>query len=613
MKKKILSLCMVVALAAVQIPAFVQAAELADGDVVWEENFENKAVGANVMEDTEHWAKSEIRGTNNGQYDYSATVAGNDGHKYLEISANLKDDGTSGGPTAGVVTKTVTEMGLAEGDVYTLSYDFKTELYNGYQTDYYHSISCDYADKNNIGSMSKHVYFSHSADSDNVSSINTYSTQDDKLTSIFGSGVRSLPSADLYISGWNSLQWVVYPATDNHAGYAELYLNGVYEGTLTNREGTAPEALVLAMYMQSGAESGTMYVDNIKVVKGAANGTAMAATTNTVVNAVTTGFEETDLANSVMPGVSQPSNTVKINNAKDYILFETAAGKSASDMAMHIYNTQVAEGETADSSSSENLEIFMNTNPSTKLYANGDSQEFSLDFAFDDVIQPFSITSGRMWSPDFKESNSSNYKAGNIVNVQQEKIKVGSIEFKLDEPLVSNTWYNLRLVLERGSSATPFKLYFTRADGTMQVFAGDFYNHYKKDYAGITKCLIEYTCNTNKKRGVMIDNFSIKNYIGGATPETVTASDAIELVDNGDGTVTASTIVDNATNPDAVLIVATYDGDTFSNAVIGTAGESASTLCEITASISKTDGQVVKAMLWDGIDTINPLLDVVSK
>ena len=77
MKKKILSLCMVVTLAAVQLPAIVQAAEFANGDVVWEETFEAKAVGADVMEDTEHWAKSEIRGTNNDMYDYSAKVATN--------------------------------------------------------------------------------------------------------------------------------------------------------------------------------------------------------------------------------------------------------------------------------------------------------------------------------------------------------------------------------------------------------------------------------------------------------------------------------------------------------------------------------------------------------
>ena len=104
MRKKILSLCVAAVLAAMQIPVLVNA-ELNDGDVVWEEGFEEKAVGYNIIDD-EHWARAEVRGTDNGLVDFSAAVAGSEGHKYLKIDANIADNSTRTGiPTAGVVTK----------------------------------------------------------------------------------------------------------------------------------------------------------------------------------------------------------------------------------------------------------------------------------------------------------------------------------------------------------------------------------------------------------------------------------------------------------------------------------------------------------------------------
>lgn len=621
MKKKILSLCMVVALAAMQAPAFVQAADVADGAVIWEETFEDKAVGANVMEDTEHWAKSERRGGNNGNYDYSAVIAGNDGHKYLKISASSSgaEWADSGSPTMGVASKPVTSMGLEAGDVFTVSYDFKMNDYDSDKMnafEYYQSISRAYPDGGNIGNLTKDVYFYSQAKSGNETAMLTHTSQGTTLDNIFGTDARELPNTSLYTNGWNSLQWVVYPATTLHHGYAEMYLNGVYVGTITNRQGTeSPVSLVVAIAPKSANDKETaIYLDNIKVVKGAANGTAMADTTNTVVNAVSLGFDDCDLSAKKL-GIAQNTTVGYTNKYTDgnkenttAVSMETSVAEFDSDInntALKLCNAQ----ETTKRTVSSNLDMYLTATPATKLYADGDKQEISFNFAFDGVTNEFQIKAGRIWSSTY-DGNDSGCKMDDMLKVKDTYIDVAGNRISLDEKLPLNQWHNLRVVFTKGGSSTAYTVYLTRADGTVNVFTGtDSYTNFN----GVAKCIISYNGTTDKIRGAWVDNFSIKSYIGGAAPATVSASDAIELVDNGDGTYTATAIVDNAAYADAALIVATYDGETFANAVVDNTAESASSLCKLSATISVTAGQVVKAMLWDGLTNINPILGAVTE
>lgn len=171
MVKVLLSLFTAVTALSAYVPAPVMAsAVISNGDVVWQESFEDCSVGSSVLNDADHWSCAEVRGSDASKINFTANIAGNSGHKYLKIGANVKDNQSVAKAAAVIVgTNHMSSFGLEQDKDFTISYDFKSEFYNAdtmysstnnKYTEYYHSVSdsSDYSD-----SASIQMFFHHKA------------------------------------------------------------------------------------------------------------------------------------------------------------------------------------------------------------------------------------------------------------------------------------------------------------------------------------------------------------------------------------------------------------------------------------------------------------------
>lgn len=629
--KKLLSLLMTLSLIPAHTPILVQSQTLADGDVVWEENFEDSKSGDLLLNDSEHWAKAEARGSDGSKINLSAVVAGNEGHKYLEISANVKDGETvAKAATAIVGTQSMSSIGLEQDTDFTVSYDFKSALYdestmcsNSKYTEYYHSISdsSDYAD-----SPTLQMFFHHKAATGNKTTFFTDSSGKavTNLNRLCGSDV-SVPSGDLYTAGWNSIQWVVHASSTAQDSYADLYLNGVYRGSIAMREGEFARCLVFGINFNPGIQSGTLYIDNIKITKGAYDRTETAS--KTTVNALTTGFEECIAAEngsndiSVYPGLAQREGNRAVSGDSDYITYETVAGafgKSETDKALHITNTVIPSDTTVSTDSFLSFGFDWNGVSSTKLYETGDSQEISFDFAYDKIAGPLTISAGRLYSDTYTQSVST--KVLNLIQITTDNISIlnGDVVFDLIEPLNTETWYNARVIFSMGSDAdyNSVTVYLTRDNGSTEIFTEHLQNYSNKvggniTYRGIAQCWLHYKHDGfDKSKGVWYDNFTIKSYIGGETFPTPTDDERINMtLDKETGKVTAeATVLKEGELWNGTLVLAVYDSEmVLKNIKLDPATDiNGSHTFSVEADTVKND--TVKAMLIDGFGTMKPLL-----
>lgn len=596
-----------------QAPVPAGANSLQEGEVVWEENFEDRTLGYEIVNDAAHWLRAEVRGTDNDKITLSAAVSGNEGHKYLKVSATQNAERTQG-PTVILSTNAMSEMGLNADEPFTVSYDFKTGRYDGSVPEYYHSIS---GSDNYSNNAQKQMYFRHKLENGNTTAFYNDGKMAAAVQSIDSS--RAVPSGTIYPAGWNSLQWVVHASSTPGASYAELYLNGTYSGTLAlTNSGEFARYLVFGICMKSGVESAELYLDNIKITKGAY--TKQATAKNAVVNAVTTGFEEVAASKngandvSVPPVISQPEDQVKIVNDSEYMTFETAAnqfGKAENDMALHIqgHNASGVSNVPTDS----RIEMYFENNKSTKLYETGDSQEISFDFAYDNVVGPITITPYL-----YNDDCSDKIKAVSMIEVKQDRVNVLGKTFTLGDALKIQTWYNVRVILTMGTGAADnsVTVYLTNGDKT-EIFTADLDNYSSKvggntKFRGFQQCWIHYKHeNYDKDKGVWYDNFSIKSYIGGASYPVISQSGQIDVSSDANSVTAKALVINDGGGAKEALILAVYreaDGNVVLDNIVFDCISGGAAAYSLSCTADVPDDGFAKAMLWDGVDSMKSIL-----
>ncbi len=626
--KRILACMMAVAMTGAVMP-YMSSAALVGSEVVWEEGFEDKALGYNVIQDSAHWDRAQMRGGDAEKVTATATVEGTNGNKYLKLAASVNENETIVNSTTMITaTKSMTELGLAENAPYTISYDFKTEKYNQAKmvsgpniTEYQQSLSST-PEFSNGGNPTTQLYFYHRASADNKETFLVHG--DCKITG------TAAPSGDIYTNGWNSVQWVVHASANASEEYADLYLNGLYRGSLKNRRGTLARYLVFGITLKSGVQEGAVYIDNIKVING--DYTKADTAKNAMVTAINADFEDMvakengiDKDVTVMPGIAQPSYNYSTNNDSAYVTFAAENGFGRTDKALHISNTTVPEGVTV-ASKDTNMKFGLIDNAdvtSSKLYSPGDTQEITFDFAFDENAGPLAITAGRVHTENNTVTASD--KVEDLIRIEKETIKVkintvsGSTRtWHLEKnPLVSGKWYNIRVLFTRGEQTTTntATIYLTRDDGVVDSITmelGECVNG-NGFFRGVREIWLHYKWNNvSAASGVWYDNFSIKSYIGGAAAPVLKADEAISL-DVEDGTATASITYTENGKWGAKLILAVYDGKLLENVCFDTESD-INGLRKLSAQLRNIgEGKKVKAMLFDDFTSLNALRPVVEK
>ena len=510
----------------------------AGAELVWEENFdgcESAEEALNVF---------EYHDANNSSSTVKTAIAKTGGDRYLDIELANEN----GSAMYILSTQPVSELGIADGEDYTVSYNVKFNRYdadtgtdgNGKYAEYLMSIG----DSEKGDSAYRAAYIYYKATGDNQGK--PYTHDSCISNGIFTGGTAPVNGANLYAGAWNNVQWSVHTSAEAKASYADLYVNGVYSATLCARNGDYLRRAVFAISLNTGVKYARMSVDDIKLYRGSYERSATAK--NAAIKVVDTDFSELSAKNNGANDVQTlPFMLGKIDFANDNasITIENAdgkMGKSASDRAVYMHND-------ASIVSTASPYIAFKGEANAKLYSDGDSQEFTFDFAYDDIPYPVCV-SGMIF-----DENGDYRKALDVIKITGDYISLmnGEYVYDLTPALIPGKWYRLRAVVTAGDGETTYNTLSVYIDGTpvadgpsstkpdgitpvvIQNLPLDKYvsavnatddgeditNEYSQ-FMGFRELWLHYKLkNVSTNSGIYYDNFKLVSYIGGAKPAEV--------------------------------------------------------------------------------------------
>ncbi|MBP3361281.1 MAG: hypothetical protein J6N52_10535 [Clostridia bacterium] len=634
--KKILSLITVLSLVASLTGFNIAKAEVQDGEILYEETFDKVALNTDLLSyDPGHWSRMEARGSEGSKVNVSARINGSsNGNRYLNFDASLKDGETITNAASMILgTNALTSFGLGQDEDFTLSYDFMNKSYNEKTmynastkktTEYFQSIS---GSNNYSDNATSQMYWYHKAAANNKTMIFTHSSQLTNLIAACGDSSRTIAASTLYTGGWNSIQYVVHASTEAKKGYCEVYLNGLYIGSLGFRNGDFARYLVFNINFNQGICEGGYYLDNIVLRKGAyeKQDTAKYCT----VNNLTTGFDEVSNVpkgnSSVisMPHLNQPSSSFVCGNTSDYVSIKSencAFGGDSNNKALHITNEPVPSGVSVSKDTYLGFSFEGTGLKSTsKTYDSGDSQMISFDFAFDENAGPIALTAGRLYADDYTVSSATKVK--NLVLITQNSIKFlgGKNVYTFKKQLDTETWYNIKILFTTGSADdfNSVTIYLTREDGTVETYTdhlsaySDVVNN-NTLFHGMQQFWLHYDYGTyaDGSYGVWYDNVSVKTFIGGNkySHQAEGKDDGIVLSVDKETNIVTGTVDYDMTHSNVALILAGYDPSGRLDRVDVDQCTAASGKHTFTASLKGEINYTIKAFLFD-LNTLKPLME----
>lgn len=498
-----------------------------DGTIeVWSQDFDD----CDMISD----AGLEYIGTNG-----TATISETGGNKFLDMS--FTTDGTAeNGEVFEVSTKRVNDMGLKDGDDFIVSYNVKVNPYNaetGYNstTKKYVEYLLSMGDSPSGVKARQSGYFTFkSTGNPERPDVNTNNQNVEQWTA---------PNANnnpvkLYPGAWNNLTWVVHrsDADGNELEadkmYTDLYINGEYSTTFGIRTANGSKTMqraVFAISLGNGITYGRMMIDDIVFYKGAYDKQTQPKAA--AVKLIDTGFDDMTASDNVASDVASTPKIVgstEVAQDAEESVFETktgALGKSSTDKYLHIYRK--------DGTQEPDARVAFNTDTVfEKLKKSGESVELSMDFAYDAAIKPLSLTA------QLYKEDGSKIKLVDFIKVSGDNIKILNNTFDISPALISDKWYNLRVVFTAGDGENRYNTVTAYIDGKVindpltgvrienyaltnwQSVLGEA-SEYSR-FCGIDWFWLHFkSYKSDAGKGISFDNVRMTKYIGTAKPKNL--------------------------------------------------------------------------------------------
>ncbi|MBP3361282.1 MAG: heparinase II/III family protein [Clostridia bacterium] len=480
---------------------------------VWSQNFED----CNTFEDcANEW---DYNASNRAAYPANADIESIGGNNVLamRISDSLNGASTSGADYI-LSTKDVSNYGIQDSDDYSLSYRVKMDPLS--ETDnkgvqYFLGLSTS---KN----QGKAAYI-YSQVKNRVSI--PYVHNDAKVTA-------PVSNVKLYPGAWNDIEWVVHRSQAAKESTADLYINGSYSCTVKNRNDDFMNKAVFNIGIAAGDKEAKLLIDDIALYKGGYQKQDFA--NNACVSVIDTDFSDMIAEENGSADISKMPYYQGINaagaNDSQYVTVETVTGnkgKGADDKAVYWHNNTGLSGAP----SSYDSYMKFATDYSGKLIKAGDSTEFAIDFAYDEVAAPLGITA-RLF-----DENYSAHKILNFIKVSPDRISLlgDKYVFTNTPALIPGNWYRLRAVITAGDGISTYNtisIYINgiaakdSAEGTViEDFPLEAYrekvnsggtNDYMQ-FMGFSELWLQVNYKGwNVSKGIYYDNLKLKNYLNGA-------------------------------------------------------------------------------------------------